>query len=132
MQDKYGVAKLAFTEIHNETQYCEDVRVEQCNDRCYLMYLRDESAGNCTAACSKSICADDVDYKYGTCIKDECEEKYMLLPASEYTSCPAGLEVPQDECLSAAQSYTDEWGGSSTNTVGGEETLVRFNSLCYP
>ncbi|EJK48909.1 hypothetical protein THAOC_32257, partial [Thalassiosira oceanica] len=90
----HGVTELAFTEIYNETQYCEDFQVQQCKDQCYLMYLRDESAANCTAACSKSICADTVDDKYATCIKDECKEKYMLLPASEYASCPAGLGSP--------------------------------------
>ncbi|EJK46274.1 hypothetical protein THAOC_35064, partial [Thalassiosira oceanica] len=132
-----GVTELAFTEIHNETQYCEDVRVQQCKDQCHLMYLSDvsdESAANCTAACSTLMCADTVDDQYGTCIENECKDKYMVLPASEYKSCPAGLEIPYDECLSAAQSYTQEWisqgrGDTSSNTLGKEG--IWFNTEWY-
>ena len=138
-QNIYGVTELAFTEIYNETQYCEDFRVKECRDQCYLTYqsdISDEIAANCTSACSESICEDTVD-KFRTCIEDECDDKYMLLPASEYKSCPAGLEVPYDECLSAAQSYTNEWisqgwGANSSDTLGGKGDWVRsITSLCY-
>jgi len=102
----------------------------------YLSDVSDEIAANCTAACSTSICADDVDDQFGTCIQNECDDKYMVLPASEYKSCPAGLEVPYDECLSAAQSYTQEWinqgrGDNSSDSLGGKGSWVRFiSSLC--
>ena len=134
-----GVTELAFTEIYNETQYCEDARVKQCKDECHLMYLSylsDEIAANCTEACSALMCADTVDDPYGTCIENECEDNYMVLPASEYKSCPAGLDVPYDECLSAAQSFTQEWisqgfGETQANTLGGKGSWVRsITSLC--
>ncbi|EJK47460.1 hypothetical protein THAOC_33814, partial [Thalassiosira oceanica] len=140
-QDMEGVTELAFTEIYNEFQYCEDILVEECKDQCHLMYLHDvsgESAVDCTAACSTLMCDDTVDDQYDTCIVNECEEKYMVLPASEYKSCPAGLEIPYDECLSAAQSYTQEWisqgrGETSSNSLGGKGSWVRsITSLCYP
>ena len=98
-QDDFGVATLAFTpSYHNETQYCDEVQVYECIDRCFLRFMNDTTNSNanyCSQACSGdgeeqvSPCTVEVSQRYDMC-STGCASSSVV--AADVDKCLVGCE----------------------------------------
>lgn len=54
------------------------------------------------------------------CLTLQFRHKYVPEPTKRYTQCPSGREVPQGDCLAAANVVTEGW----TNIKNRDELLI--------